>query len=211
MKKTKSEIKKYLMKLAKDRNEKELIEEEVKDFLILDIENQMIKKKNDWKNKNKNQIMDYFLYLIEGLEKKESLTEFQLELLNVKIGIDLLKKEIKEKELKEMKIKIERALKSKIIAIDLEFFERAQYIILEVGISIYKNDFFSTKHFILKTKKKYKNGKCVPDNRGNFLFGKSEEKHICYVKNFLEKELKEAKYILGHSIENDLNLIKKEI
>ena len=94
-----------------------------------------------------------------------------------------------------------------IIVIDVESNEKDHSILTEIGISILKNNVFTTRHFIINENKEFRNGKYVPDHMYDFNFGNSE---ILSLDDAIKETLiiaEQSDYIIGNHIREDIKAV----
>eukprot|EP00833_Pecoramyces_ruminatium_P014267 jgi/Orpsp1_1/1188299/evm.model.d7180000063731.1 len=96
------------------------------------------------------------------------------------------------------------------LCLDIEVYESDPQIMTEFGWVIFKKDgtIIKNKHAIVKENKKYKNGKEIPDNKYNYLFGKSDTQKLSMIEDELKKDIKKVNYLVGQGVESDLRYLK---
>ena len=111
-----------------------------------------------------------------------------------------------QKELKKLKEAINS--NKTLFCIDTEDFEHNKEL-LEIGISIYKDNEIKTYHFIVAENYDLRNEKYVPDHKEDFDFGDS----FVFAVEDIEREIKKLYskdcFLVGHSVHNDMDFLKK--
>jgi len=109
--------------------------------------------------------------------------------------------------------------KSKLyLAISIEPYELDSKKIIEMGWCIFKKDgtIRKRKHVIVKENSELKNGNKLPDNRDNYLFGKTETQDMKDIIEDLRKDIDKVSYLVSHGVDNmisyfhalNINIIK---
>lgn len=146
-------------------------------------------------------------------EKIFNLFENNYYALKINKKIFQLRKSIsKQKHILENFEQIKKNLDNKkILCFDFEAFEDNQKILTELGISIYVNNEIKSKHFIVKENISYKNKKNLSDRKYNFNFGHSKIIKLNDIIKILKNDLDKVDLIIGQSIDNDFNYVRKYI
>ena len=80
----------------------------------------------------------------------------------------------------------------------------------EFGWCIFKRDgsIIKKKHTIVKEYIHLRNGKHVPDNKDNFLFGQSDIQKLEEVEEELKNDIESVNYLVGQGIKSDIRYLK---
>ncbi|ORX40397.1 hypothetical protein BCR36DRAFT_190173 [Piromyces finnis] len=97
------------------------------------------------------------------------------------------------------------------LCLDIEAYELEKKFLTEFGWCIFKKDgvILENKHFIVKENMKYHNGIHVPDNRENYLFGKSEIRELKEIEEELKIDVAKVNYLVGQGVISDIRFLKK--
>lgn len=95
-----------------------------------------------------------------------------------------------------------------LVGFDVEMFEHNHSLILEVGLALIKDGKLTTRHLVIDEHRNYTNGQYVPDNRDSFHFGDSEVVSLDEASSIIESTVANAAGIFGHSVGNDLRILK---
>jgi len=97
------------------------------------------------------------------------------------------------------------------LCLDIEAYEREQKLLTEFGWCIFKKDgtIIKNKHAIVKENMKYSNGIHVPDNRDNFLFGKSEIQELKEIEEELKIDVAKVNFLVGQGVISDIRFFNK--
>ncbi|KAJ1659756.1 hypothetical protein IWQ61_001217 [Dispira simplex] len=102
----------------------------------------------------------------------------------------------------------------KVIAIDIECFERDQSYMTELGWSVFDpaTGELTSHHDIIKENMRKRNGRYVPDNRDHFLFGRSRLLRGDLVLDEFEAMLDRLTpcIVVGHDIKSDIRLLREQ-
>jgi len=134
----------------------------------------------------------------------------------VKQNKEKVKKEKKEdpNQFKEQAKLIERVRtidnEKLYLCLDIEAYEFDQKKLTEFGWCIFKKDgtIVKKKHTNTKEYLKFRNGKHVPDNKDNFLFGNSDVQELAVVEEELKEDIESVNYLVGHGIKSDIRYLK---
>lgn len=93
--------------------------------------------------------------------------------------------------------------------IDVEAWEKDTKLITEIGMAFFEikpggGSCFRHRHFLIAENLSKRNGRYVEDNRDSFLYGNSETLSQADAVIEVNKELKDADYIVGHALAGDL-------
>ncbi|WP_418358863.1 hypothetical protein ACNH6B_09285 [Shewanella basaltis] len=91
-----------------------------------------------------------------------------------------------------------------IVGIDCEMFEFDQSKTTEIGIGYITQFGLRVEHIIISDYYKLRNKKRVPDNKDNFIYGKSIRMTLKQAQEYVKNIFINAKYIYGHALKNDL-------
>jgi len=96
------------------------------------------------------------------------------------------------------------------LCLDIEAFEFEQKKLTEFGWCIFKRDgtIIKKKHTIVKEYIHLRNGKHVPDNKDNFLFGQSDIQKLEEVEEELKNDIESVNYLVGQGIKSDIRYLK---
>ena len=96
------------------------------------------------------------------------------------------------------------------LCLDIEAFEFDQKKLTEFGWCIFKKDgtIIKKKHTIVEEYVNLRNGKNVPDNKDNFLFGQSDTQKLEIVEEELKYDIENVNYLVGQGIKSDIRYLK---
>ncbi|KAG4088885.1 hypothetical protein H8356DRAFT_49127 [Neocallimastix lanati (nom. inval.)] len=106
------------------------------------------------------------------------------------------------------RLKKEVSSTKKFFAFDTEAYEHEQEKLTEFGWSTFNNNgkIYSECHYIVDEYYNLRNHDNVPDNKDNYLFGKSKRLPLREIEKILKEEIK--KVDIGQGIHNDIKYLK---
>ncbi|MDV2081235.1 hypothetical protein [Marinobacter xestospongiae] len=94
---------------------------------------------------------------------------------------------------------------NQIIGIDCEMFEYDHSKTTEIGLGYLTKSGVKSEHIIISDFYHLRNGDRVPDNKDNFIFGKSKIMSWLKAESYIKNKFKDSKYVFGHALKGDLS------
>ncbi|KAJ1675978.1 hypothetical protein EV182_000191 [Spiromyces aspiralis] len=137
-------------------------------------------------------------------------------LKRIKVANQQVKDALRLAELKEYREKT-TALRNQgthaFLSLDCEMWERNHKLIIEVGWSIYdpQTQMVFDRHHIINNAYHLRNGRFVPDNKDNYLFGESLVTSITRTGHDLEADIRRFSpvVIVGHDVGGDISALNR--
>lgn len=155
--------------------------------------------------------------VIDSLQQVAQLKMLQNEsvtLYKSKAKQDAANSVVMQKQQRLESLKDELVAGTKLVCLDIEVFEYNHDKILEIGYSILntkKSSVIRSRQFVVEENLSYRNKRFVPDHKFDFNFGDPVVAPEWIIIRKLKEELKDADYIVGHSISDDIKFLKEHI
>lgn len=105
-------------------------------------------------------------------------------------------------------VNFENLMDSNFLIFDVEFYEKNQKLILEVGFLFHNKNKHIIKHYIIDNNLHIENKDFVPNNKMKFNYGESKITSLKEAIDDLKKYIILSNNIVGHNISSDIKILK---